>query len=85
MMLTRIGLVVLALVAGTSSSSAQLPLPVPGIGGRGTPADQAACRPDARRLCREFVGNDMAVLSCFKQNRAKLSQPCRAVLERNGQ
>ena len=49
-----------------------------------TPEDQAACRPDARKYCREHVGNDMAVLACFQQNRAKLSEPCAAVLRKYG-
>jgi hypothetical protein len=83
MTLGRIALVALALGVCSSPGNAQPPVPAPG--GQGTPQEQAACRPDARRLCREFVGNDMAVLSCFQQNRAKLSQACRAVLERRGQ
>jgi hypothetical protein len=58
--------------------------PSPASAQSGTPEEQAACRPDARRLCREYVGNDQAVLACFQQNRAKLSRACRAVLERHG-
>jgi hypothetical protein len=84
MTIGKIALVALALVACASPSNAQRPL-IPFPGSQGTPEEQAACRPDARRLCREFVGNDMAVLSCFQQNRAKLSQACRTVLERRGQ
>jgi hypothetical protein len=76
-------IVSLALALGVCSSPSYAQPPSPG--GQGTPEEQAACRPDARRLCREFVGNDMAVLSCFQQNRAKLSRACRAVLERRGQ
>jgi hypothetical protein len=80
----KIALAALALVAWAPPSNAQRPL-IPFPGSQGTPEEQAACRPDARRLCRELVGNDMAVLACFQQNRAKLSPACRAVLERHGQ
>jgi hypothetical protein len=85
MALGRIALIALALVMCPTAGEAQLPLPIPPIGGRGTPEDQAACRPDARRLCREHVDNDMAVLACFQRQRAKLSPACRAVLQRYGQ
>jgi hypothetical protein len=82
MTLARGLLVVLALVAWPALGEAQQGSPV---GSRGTPEDQRACAPDARRLCRELVGDDMAVLGCFKQNAAKLSRACRAVLQRHGQ
>jgi hypothetical protein len=58
--------------------------PAAGMAQSGTPAEQAACRPDTRRFCREFVGNEMAVLACLQQNRAKLTRACREVLERHG-
>jgi hypothetical protein len=82
MMLARSLLIALALVAFPVAGEAQKNSPV---GSRGTPEDQRACTPDARRLCREYVGDDMAVLACFKQQATKLSRACRAVLERHGQ
>jgi hypothetical protein len=85
MTLGKIVLVATLSVASATPVVAQKPLVPTPFGSRGTPEDQAACRPDARRLCREFVGNDMAVLSCFQQNRPKLSAACRAVLQRHGQ
>jgi hypothetical protein len=87
MILGRSLLVAVTLVALPTAGEAQLPLPlpIPGVGARGTPEDQAACNPDARRLCREYVGNDMAVLACFQQNRPKLSPACAAVLRKYGQ
>jgi hypothetical protein len=85
MTLGRSLLVALTLVTLPTAGEAQFPLPLPIPGNRGTPEDQAACRPDARRLCREYVGNDSAVLACFQQNREKLSPPCAAVLRRYGQ
>lgn len=45
--------------------------------------DEAACRPDVRRLChnvREGAGND-AYLSCLQEHRSRLSRRCRRVLE----
>jgi hypothetical protein len=82
MRLARSLLVALALVACPAAGEAQQGSPV---GSRGSQEDQRACTPDARRLCREYVGDDMAVLACFKQQAAKLSRACRAVLERHGQ
>jgi hypothetical protein len=83
MTLARSLLVALALVAVPAAGEAQQKQSP--VGSRGTPEDQRACTPDARRLCRELVGDDMAVLGCFKQQAAKLSRACRAVLERHGQ
>jgi hypothetical protein len=84
MTLGKIVFVVTVLVVWATASVAQRPL-IPGpFDTRGTPEDQAACRPDARKYCREHVGNDMAVLACFQQNRAKLSAPCAAVLRKYG-
>ena len=85
MTLGRSLLLALAFIASPTAGEAQLPLPLPIPGARGTPEDQEACRPDARRLCRDYVGNDQAVLACFQQNRPKLSTPCAAVLRKYGQ
>jgi hypothetical protein len=80
-----------AVLAGTTLSSsafAQLPLPLPlplPINTRGTPEDQRACHNDANKLCRSVIGDDMAVLQCFQSQRAKLSAPCRQVLQKYGQ
>ncbi len=52
---------------------------------RGTEAEQAACRPDAMRLCQAEVPDPFRVLSCFKQQRNRLSKACEAVLESHGQ
>ena len=52
----------------------------------GTPEQRAACRPDVRRFCymlREGDGSN-AYLQCLQAHRAKLTAPCRAVLESNG-
>ena len=84
----RASLVVLAffpLVAGFSAASLAQPLPLPLPPMSGTPEEQAACRPDARRWCRSVLGQDrMVILACLQQNRPRLSQACRAVLGRHG-
>jgi hypothetical protein len=52
----------------------------------GTPEQQAACRPDVRRFCHKIPQNagDNAFMACLQEHRAKLSKPCRTVLESNG-
>jgi hypothetical protein len=54
---------------------------------RGTPEDQAACKGDAVKLCKDVLAlNDsMVVLACFQRNRPRLSRPCAAVLQKYGQ
>jgi hypothetical protein len=84
MTLGKIVFVATVLMVWATASVAQRPLIPTPFDTRGTPEDQAACRPDARKLCREHVGNDMAVLACFQQNRTKLSEPCAAVLRKYG-
>jgi hypothetical protein len=53
----------------------------------GTREEQAACRSDTRRFCRSVDPDSgtFGVLTCLKQNRAKLSRACRGVLESHGQ
>jgi hypothetical protein len=50
----------------------------------GTPAENAACRPDVVRLCRAAAPDTGRVLACLQANRARLSRGCRAVLEGHG-
>ena len=53
----------------------------------GTPQEQAACRPDVRKHCREIKpdAGSGAFLACLQAHRAKLSRACRQILESNGQ
>jgi hypothetical protein len=60
-----------------------IPLP-PFLTPRGTPEDQRNCRPDAVRLCKDYMGNDDLVLRCFQANRAQLSPACQGVLVKYG-
>jgi len=50
----------------------------------GTPQEQAACRSDAKRFCRQQLGDDMAVQMCLQQHRTKLSKKCQKVFESHG-
>jgi hypothetical protein len=53
----------------------------------GSPEQQDACRPDVRKFCHKLkeADGDSAFVECLKANRAKLSKPCRTMLESNGQ
>jgi hypothetical protein len=80
----------IALIAAfvLSSGVAQAQMGPPGGfgGSRGSPADQQACRGDARKLCRDVLSSgDFAVLQCLQANRGKVSRRCRAVLASHGQ
>jgi hypothetical protein len=47
---------------------------------------ERACGKDAREVCRNALSQgDMAVLSCFQQNRSAISQDCDAFLRKMGQ
>ena len=49
-----------------------------------TKQEQAACRSDARKYCSSHVGKPQEMLSCLADNKASLSQACRAVVESHG-
>jgi hypothetical protein len=51
----------------------------------GTPEEQAACRPDSNKFCREFEPDTFRVLACLQRNRTRISVACRRVLESHGQ
>ena len=51
----------------------------------GTPEEQAACRPDVSRYCKDAGDDELRVLSCLQQNRTRIGAPCRRVLESHGQ
>ena len=78
-----LALLVAASAVPAQAQNAPIPLP-PFLTPRGTPEDQRACRPDAVRLCKEVMGNDDHVLSCFQARRQLLSPACAAVLVKYG-
>ncbi len=52
----------------------------------GTEAERRACSPDVKRLCSAVLDQgDLAMLSCLKQNRVKISKSCNRVLVSHGQ
>ena len=71
--------------AAWAQSQAPRPLPPPLPNFQGTPEEQAACRPDVDRFCREAVPDTFRVLTCLQSERTRISAQCRRVLESHGQ
>ena len=46
--------------------------------------EKMACRADAQSLCAQFIGRAPQMRACLAQNKAKLSTPCREVVEAHG-
>ena len=63
------------LIAGGASASAQ---------SGPSPQEQMACRSDAGKFCAEHVGKPPQMNACLKENKAKLSDSCRKVVESRG-
>jgi hypothetical protein len=57
----------------------------PSLAQGGTPAENAACRPDVVRLCRNAAPDQGRVLACLQANRGRLSRGCLRVLTAHGQ
>ena len=51
---------------------------------RGTPEQQAACAPDAFRLCSSYIPDPGRVENCLRQQKARLSSACRALFDQHG-
>jgi hypothetical protein len=49
-----------------------------------TMQEKMACRADAETLCSQFVGKAPQMRACLAQNKAKLSTPCRQVVQAHG-
>jgi hypothetical protein len=49
-----------------------------------SPQEQMACRSDAGKFCAEHIGKPPQMNACLKTNKAKLSDPCRKVVESRG-
>jgi hypothetical protein len=63
------------LLAGTASATAQ---------SGPSPQEQMACRSDAGKFCAEHVGKPPQMNACLRENKAKLSDSCRKVVESRG-
>jgi hypothetical protein len=62
-------------MAGVSAASAQA---------GPTMQEKMACRSDAEALCAEHIGKPQEMNACLRENKAKLSVPCRKVVEARG-
>jgi hypothetical protein len=49
-----------------------------------TPQEQMACRGDAGKFCAEHIGKPPQMNACLRDNKAKLSDACRKVIESHG-
>jgi hypothetical protein len=49
-----------------------------------TPQEQMACRGDAGKFCAEHIGKPPQMNACLRENKAKLSDSCRKVVESHG-
>ncbi len=49
-----------------------------------TMQEQMACRGDASKFCAEHVGKPQQMNACLRDNKAKLSDSCRKVVESHG-
>ncbi len=63
------------LLAGGASATAQ---------SGPSPQEQMACRSDAGKFCAEHVGKPPQMNACLKENKSKLSDSCRKVVESRG-
>lgn len=77
-------LTILVLLGADAMAQAPVPNPFPDPF-QGTPEEQAACRPDSSKYCREFEPDNLRVLTCLQRNRTKISKACLRVLESHGQ
>ncbi len=62
-------------VAAALCFTAQYAMALPG-----TKDEQAACKPDVYRLCKDFIPITERIVSCLKENKSKLSPACRKVI-----
>jgi hypothetical protein len=63
------------LFAGVASAAAQ---------SGPSPQEQMACRGDAGKFCAEHIGKPPQMNACLRDNKAKLSDGCRKVVESHG-
>ena len=49
-----------------------------------TPQEQMACRGDAGKYCAGHIGKPPQMNACLRENKAKLSDACRKVVESHG-
>ncbi|TMJ04519.1 MAG: hypothetical protein E6G97_06070 [Alphaproteobacteria bacterium] len=67
----------LSLIAVLASASLSAAL------AQGTPQQRAACRPDVAKFCKGKGEDPGVLLSCLEENKDKISEKCRKVIESN--
>ncbi|WP_027520638.1 cysteine rich repeat-containing protein [Bradyrhizobium sp. Ec3.3] len=75
--------VIAALVLTSTVMLASTVAPVSAQSGP-TPQEQMACRGDASKFCAEHIGKPPQMNACLRDNKAKLSDACRKVVESHG-
>jgi len=71
-MFTRLTLIAILASAPLSAGFAQ-----------GTPQQRAACRSDVVKFCKGKGEDPGVLLSCLEENKDKISEKCRKVIEQN--
>jgi len=71
-MFVRLSLIAVLVAAPLSLAFAQ-----------GTPQQRAACRPDVVKFCKGKGEDPGVLLSCLEDNKDKISDKCRKVIEQN--
>ena len=69
-MLLRLSVIAVLLAAPFSTAFAQ-----------GTPQQRAACRPDVVKFCKGKGDDPGVLLTCLEENKDKLAEKCRKVIE----
>jgi hypothetical protein len=78
-------LVAIALLTASDAALAQNnPTSNPGSSAPHSAAEERACGSDARRFCKDAIGDDFRVGSCLQEHRTRLSRACRIILEGHG-
>ena len=72
----KISVLAALLLAATAASAAAQSGP--------TPQEQMACRGDAGKFCAEHIGKPPQMNACLRENKTKLSDACRKVVEARG-
>jgi hypothetical protein len=49
-----------------------------------SPQEQMACRSDAGKFCADHIGKPPQMNACLRENKARLSEACRKVVESRG-
>ena len=72
----KISVLAVLLLAATAQTAAAQSGP--------TPQEQMTCRSDASKFCAEHIGKPPQMNACLRENKSKLSDGCRKVVETHG-